>query len=169
MQDQAPVAGGGDPVDPDIEIDVDTDIEAGDGPPGRPLHLRTPYLLLVGVGGGFGTAAREGLSLAFPDAGFPLTIFLINITGAFALGLLLELLVRLGSDAGHRRTLRLLLGTGFMGGYTTYSTFAIGATELLGDRAGIGWAYAAGTVVVGAAATTAGILAGALAHRRVSS
>lgn len=145
----------------------DPDVDDGSGPQSRPLHLRSSYLLLVGAGGILGTAAREGLSLAFPDRGFPLTIFLINLTGAFALGLLLEVLLRRGSDAGRRRSARLLLGTGFLGGYTTYSTLAVGATQLLtSGQAGIGWGYAASSVIAGAAATTAGILSGATIHRR---
>lgn len=149
------------PADPDVDSDA--------GRPARPLHLRAPYLLLVGIGGTIGTAAREGLSLAFPDTGFPLTVFLINVSGAFALGLLLELLVRLGPDAGRRRTIRLLVGTGFMGGYTTYSTFAVGAAQLMTDgRGGTGWTYAVATVAVGAVATTLGILTGALVHRRTT-
>ncbi|KYH43353.1 hypothetical protein AZH51_13315 [Branchiibius sp. NY16-3462-2] len=131
------------------------------------MHLRAPYVGLVFAGGVGGTAAREGLSLAFPGGGgFPLTIFLVNLTGAFALGVLLEALLRLGPDAGRRRRLRLLLGTGFLGGYTTYSTFAVGTVQLLqtGQHA-TGWTYAVATVVLGALATTAGIIVGAITTR----
>lgn len=151
------------------DLPVDPDVDSGGGRRGRPLHLRAPYVGLVFVGGVLGTATREGLSLAFPDAGFPSTIFLINVTGAFALGVLLELLARRGSDAGRRRTARLLLGTGFLGGYTTYSTFAVGATQLMRyAEPGTGWVYAAATVLVGAIATTAGIATGAFVHRRAA-
>ncbi|PWJ25948.1 camphor resistance protein CrcB [Branchiibius hedensis] len=143
-------------------------VDSGGGQVRRPLHLRAPYVALVFVGGVAGTAAREGLSVAFPGhGGFPVTIFLINITGAFALGFLLELLVRLGSDEGPRRTARLLLGTGFLGGYTTYSTFAVGAVQLLqsGQHAA-GGSYALATVILGELSTTAGILLGAALGRR---
>lgn len=151
------------------DLPVDPDVDSGGGPASRPLHLRAPYVGLVFVGGALGTATREGLSLARPDSGFPTTIFLINVTGAFALGLLLELLVRRGSDSGRRRTARLLLGTGFLGGYTTYSTFAVGATQLMRHAdPGTGLAYAIATVLVGAIATTAGIATGTFVHRRTA-
>lgn len=151
------------------DLPVDPDVDSGGGQVSRPLHLRAPYLGLVFVGGVVGTAAREGLSLAFPGhGGFPVTIFLINLSGAFALGLLLEALLRLGPDLGTRRRLRLLLGTGLLGGYTTYSTFAVGAVQLLqGGQHATGWSYALATVILGAVATTAGIVCGAgIARRR---
>lgn len=150
------------------DLPVDPDVDPSGGQASRPLHLRAAYVGLVFVGGVAGTAAREGLSVAFPShGGFPVTIFLINITGAFALGFLLELLVRLGSDEGPRRTARLLLGTGFLGGYTTYSTFTVGTVQLLqsGDHSA-GWSYALATVILGALATTGGIILGAALGRR---
>src|SRR5699024_11239433 len=54
----------------------------------------------------------------------PVGTFLANISGAFLLGLLVESLSRRGADHGRRRDLRLLLGTGLLGGYTTYSALA---------------------------------------------
>ena len=144
------------PSNPDIEVE---DASAG---PARPVHVRPAYVALVFAGGTVGTAAREGLSLAFPAVnGIPYTILAINLLGAFLLGLLLEALVRRGPDHGQRRTLRLLLGTGFMGGFTTYSALATASAELIGDgRAGAGIGYGLATVLVGAVATIAGIAAG---------
>ena len=132
------------------------------------MHLRWSYVGLVALGGAVGTAARTGLSLAIPAiAAFPLPIFVANVTGAFALGVLLELLLRLGPDEGRRRRLRLLVGTGFMGGYTTYSTFAIGtANALVGGSAAVGVLYALLSVVAGVAASFAGIAVAAPVHRR---
>lgn len=129
----------------------------------RPSHLHWPHLGLVLLGGMAGTAAREALSLAFPGiGGLPTTILMINIAGAFLLGLLLESLLRSGPDDGARRTLRLMLGTGFCGGFTTYSAFAVDAIGLFGDRGSAadpaaGVALIAATVLIGAAATWAGI------------
>jgi CrcB protein len=57
---------------------------------------------------------------------------LVNVAGAFALGLLLAALARRGPDRGRRRMLRLLLGTGLLGGFTTYSTLAVDTAGLLG-------------------------------------
>lgn len=126
---------------------------------------RRPRLLaLVFVGGTVGTAAREGLSLAFPADGARYTILVINLVGAFVLGFLLDTLVRRGPDHGRRRQVRLLVGTGLLGGFTTYSALATASAELIRDgaaTAGIG--YALCTLLGGAIATWAGI---AVAARR---
>ena len=116
---------------------------------------------LVGVGGTFGTAARYLLSEVIPGwRGIPVATLAINILGAFLLGVLLERLARAGADAGLRHTVRLLIGTGFLGGFTTYSALAVDTTLLAGGgRPGAALAYAALTIVVGAIATALGILA----------
>ena len=129
----------------------------------RPLHLRWSSIGLVVAGGFLGTLVRYLLSLALPEwGGMPWPIFLINVVGAFILGWLLAFLARRGPDAGRRRTVRLFAGTGVLGGFTTYSTFAVGTDGLFvtGD-VWPGIAYAVATVVVGAAASLAGILLGA--------
>ncbi|MFC9441843.1 MULTISPECIES: CrcB family protein [Brevibacterium] len=133
----------------------------------RPVHLRASHLGLAFIGGTLGTAAREGLSRLLPAAGgMPIAIVAINLVGAFLLGLLLDALARRGPDEGRRRMLRILLGTGFMGGFTTYSALAADTAGLLGDggvRTGL--AYGLGTVVLGGLATWAGIAIGSLTHR----
>lgn len=134
----------------------------------RPLYLRPSSILIVAIGGAVGTAIREGLSLRFPavDA-IPYTIGAINVVGAFLLGMLLESLARRGPDVGARRRLRLLLGTGVLGGFTTYSTFALDTAALIGDgRTVAGTAYGLVTGIVGAAATVGGIAVAALMWRR---
>ncbi|WP_258069905.1 CrcB family protein [Arthrobacter sp. SX1312] len=138
----------------------------GEAPP----HLRPGYLGLVFLGGMGGTLARFGLSEVLPTpAGLPVGIFLINIAGAFALGLLLEALARRGPDAGRRRGLRLLLGTGFLGGFTTYSALAVDSALLVGGgRVAAGLGYLAVSVLVGLGATVLGIAAGSLVRRRSS-
>jgi CrcB protein len=130
--------------------------------PQRPLHLRPSLLAVVLVGGAVGTAAREGLVLAIPSiAGLPLAILLINVLGAFVLGVLLEALVRSGPDEGRRRLARLGIGTGFCGGFTTYSTLAVGTAELLrSGTTGLAIGYAVGSVLLGAVAAWAGVLVG---------
>lgn len=145
----------------------DSDIEVDDRPVGRLVHLRSRFLALVFLGGALGTAAREGLSLAFPAGdGIPYAIFGINVLGAFLLGLLLEALVRRGADHGGRRAVRLFFGTGVLGGFTTYSALATDAAALIGRGevlAGVG--YGVVTVLIGAVATFAGIAVGAATHR----
>lgn len=136
----------------------------------RPVHMRLSYLGLAFLGGTFGTAAREAVSLGLPAVSdVPWAIFTVNILGAFLLGLLLDALARSGPDEGWRRRARILVGTGFMGGFTTYSALAADTAGLLGadsggaSNPGIGLAYAVGTVLIGGLATFAGIAtAGAL-------
>ena len=139
--------------------------------PSTPLHLRWEAIGLVVAGGAVGTLLRSLLALVVPAwGGMPLGIFIINVTGAFVLGWLLEALTRSGPDTGGRRTARLLVGTGVLGGYTTYSTFAVGTDGLLlTSQVAVGALYGLATVVVGAAASVAGVAAGAaLARRRGS-
>jgi CrcB protein len=152
----------------DDDLPVDSDIEVVDSGRPRPIHLNWRYLAMVFVGGAVGTAAREGLVLVIPNLGsIPLAIFVINIVGAFLLGLLLEGLARRGPDEGRRRSLRLLLGTGVLGGFTTYSTLATGTTLLAVDgSSGLAIAYSLATIVIGAVASWVGIAAAASIHRR---
>lgn len=133
----------------------------------RHVHLRASFLGLALLGGTLGTAAREALSLAIPSlGGIPVAIFGINLLGAFLLGLLLESLARLGPDEGLRRRVRILVGTGFMGGFTTYSALAVDTAGLLGEgRVGTGIGYGLATVILGGMATWAGIVLGSLARR----
>lgn len=160
-----------DPHSRHLELPLDPDVGVDDPPgPRTPPGHRPPYrdpraLALVFLGGSLGTAAREALGLAIPPLdGVAWTVVGINICGAFLLGLLLEALARRDPDHGRNRLLRLLLGTGFMGGFTTYSTLATDTALLLGEgRAVPAVTFALGTVLVGAVATWGGIAAGA--HR----
>lgn len=126
--------------------------------------------MLVVCGGAPGAAAREAVEQALPPAGraFPAATFLINLVGAFVLGLLLEALVRSGDDAGWRRRARLIGGTGFCGAFTTYSTLAVETVQLARHGA---WPVAVGYLVASVAggllAAAAGIAMGA-AHARSS-
>ncbi len=120
------------------------------GPTGRPVHLRALPLALVFVGGIVGTAARYGLSEAFPitEPAGPRLRFIANMLGAFVLGLLLEALVRAGDDTGRRRDARLLLGVGVCGAFTTYSTLALEISLFVRDHAaGMAALYAAVSVL----------------------
>lgn len=134
------------------------------------LNIRTTALAQVAVGGFFGAAARDAIEQVLPTrpGAFPIATFTINLAGALLLGALLEGLARAGDDSGRRRDLRLLAGTGFMGAFTTYSTFAL-ETDLLVRSAHLGNAllYAAATVAVGLVAVTVGIVVGAGHHKWV--
>ncbi len=138
-----------------------------DAPASRPVHLRASSLGLVLLGGVLGTAGREAVGLVVPPAGgVPWATLTVNLLGAFLLGLLLDSLARGGPDVGARRHLRLLLGTGLLGGFTTYSALAVDTAALLeAGRAGTATGYALGTVLVGLATTTAGVLTASALHR----
>ena len=118
---------------------------------------------LVALGGAVGTYARVVVSVAVPDPALASTLA-VNIVGAFALGFLLTRLSDGGNAAGgRRRGLRLLLGTGFCGGFTTYSLIALQAATLL--RQGelpVAVAYGAITLASGAVATLLGIVLASL-------
>ena len=150
---------------------ADTDLPEGQLPPdpginangperiAPPVHLQWRYLGVVALGGAIGTAARDGLSTAFPaQQEVSWAIFWINIAGALLLGVLLEHLAHRGPDEGRRRTLRLLLGTGVLGGFTTYSTLATSTAVLFLDGRGLsGTGYGLLTVLAGAIATGSGL------------
>jgi CrcB protein len=87
-------------------------------------------LLLVFVGGGFGAVARHLSGMAVMRAagpGFPWGTMAVNIAGSLAMGLLIAWLAR--RSAGDTE-LRLLLATGFLGGFTTFSAFSLDAVTL---------------------------------------
>lgn len=119
--------------------------------------------LLVGLGGFLGANARYWLGLWITGrwgAHFPWGTFVINVTGSFVLGLLLEYLAE-RTDLSAGPTLRLLIAVGFLGAYTTFSTYEYDNLQLL--MAGQ-WqralANAAGSLVVGLVAAGLGVALG---------
>lgn len=137
--------------------------------PGVPKRL--PDLALVGIGGTFGTAARAALVLSVPDIdALPTTIGGINLVGAALLGVLVGVLTsaacttasesRDAAALEQRRRARLLLGTGVLGGFTTYSALSVDVVALLNDRAAAGVAYALISLIAGIASAACGLLAG---------
>ena len=127
--------------------------------------------LAVFAGGALGTLVRAGLARLWPHTAgeVPPATLAVNLVGALALGFLLGRLA-LAPDTGWRRTLRLGLGTGFMGGLTTYSTFIVEVEHLAGGADLLGAAtYLAGSLVAGVALAAAGLwLAGLGARRRTA-
>ncbi len=127
----------------------------------RPAYTQPGLVALVGVGGAVGTTARWAVEqLAdVPDGAWPWPTFAINVVGSFLLGVLLA---GLGSvDDGWRRRVRLGAGTGLLGGFTTYSTFAVEVDLRARDGyLALGAVYAVTSVVVGVAAAAAGAAAG---------
>jgi CrcB protein len=119
-------------------------------------------LLLLLFGGALGTCARYGLSRWISGQhwaqGFPYATLLINVTGSFLLAVTATLcLERLGPLSALGQDMFLLLGTGFCGGYTTFSTFEWETFRLAADGS---WGLALLNVLVSVLAGFAGVLAG---------
>jgi CrcB protein len=93
------------------------------------LGLSAGTLAAIFVGGGLGTVARYLLESHHPVAagGFPWVTLLVNLTGSFAIGLLIPLTEHVAPRSPLLRPLAII---GFLGGWTTYSTLAVDATLL---------------------------------------
>jgi fluoride exporter len=120
-------------------------------------------VLLVALGSAAGGVARwsiggwvQRLAGGAPPTVFPVGTLLVNATGSFVLGLLGAALSRPG-NAGRADLAWLLLGVGFCGGYTTFSTFSLDTVALLEAR---GWLVASANVVGSVAAGLVGVGAG---------
>lgn len=101
--------------------------------------------VLVGIGGVFGSLTRYKLGKIIADklkSTFPYGTFIINITGAFLLGLVSSLNVT--------RNITLLLADGFLGAYTTFSTFMYEGFNLFEGREKLnGFLYILGSLILG--------------------
>lgn len=128
----------------------------------RPAHLRLASVGLVFLGGTAGTLARWVVTVAVPQLGpVPLGTAVVNVVGAFVLGLLLAVLARRGPDDGRRQLLRLTVGTGFCGGFTTYSALSNDTSALVqAGLPGHALGYAGGTLVLGLLASALGAVLG---------
>ncbi len=105
----------------------------------------------VALAGALGVLARYGIASAWP-AGDPAlaAIAAINVAGSFALGVLT------GVDWWTTEA-RTAVGAGFLGGFTTYSTFSVQAVLTADDgRWAVAVAYVAASLVLGLAAAAAG-------------
>jgi len=126
------------------------------------VDLPIKLILLMSAGGG-GTVARFLLSTAmqkFIAGGFPWGTLAVNVLGSFAFGFIWAVV---GVHNGPNTQLRLLLLVGFMGGFTTFSSFAFETTKLFDDS---GWWLAAGNILMqnlfGIGAVISGIALGRL-------
>ncbi len=110
--------------------------------------------LLVAAAGAGGVLVRYGLSTLVAGDGALWMTLAINVIGSFALGVLLA--AGWGSDAT-----RSAIGTGFLGGFTTYSTFSV-QTVMAADsgRWALAGSYLGASMVLGILAAVAGIAVG---------
>jgi CrcB protein len=157
------------PIDPDIDDGTALTRARGAGrPAARP---RTPPLGLaaIALGGALGASARSGIARAWPThgGGFPWATLATNVSGSAVLGLLLVIVLeRLGPNP----YLRPFFATGFLGAYTTFSTFAVETDLLLRDgHVATAAGYVAASLALGLGGVWLGIGAGrALPGRRAA-
>jgi len=117
-------------------------------------------LAAVALGGTIGSLARYGITVAWPS---PYAIGFINVVGCAAIGALLQTLADLPSSHRAHRLARPFVGTGILGGFTTFSTYAVQNITWIRDGQPLTAAsYLIGTLVLALAATAAGA---ALARR----
>ena len=123
-------------------------------------------LAVVAAGGVAGALARWGAGVAWPasHAGFPLTTFLVNVVGCFAIGVLMVLVEDVFPG---RRLLRPFVGTGLLGGFTTFSTYAVDTVRLAHASAvAVAALYLVATVLAALVACAAGLSVARRAVRR---
>jgi CrcB protein len=114
-------------------------------------------ILLVALGGALGSVARYGvgvLAARWFGLGFPWGTLAVNVIGGLAMGVLVA---RVGPE---QEQLRLALGVGVLGGFTTFSAFSLETVRLMQHHAGQAAAYAAASVALSVGACWLGLLLG---------
>lgn len=130
-------------------------------------RVRWTTVVAVAVGGFFGGLARYGLQFAWPASkgGYPWAIWTVNTIGSFILGLLLVVVMDVLPPT---RYVRALIGTGFCGALTTFSSVAVDVDQLAAHgHTGLAVGYLAASLAAGLAAALLGIIVGrSIAHYR---
>jgi CrcB protein len=122
-------------------------------------------LVLIFIGGGLGSTSRYLVGVGVfrtLGPGFPYGTLIANVAGGFAMGFLASWLAHRGGADQERW--RLLLGVGFLGGFTTFSSFSL-ETVLMIQRRDFG--VAAGYIAASAALSIGALFLGLLAARRI--
>lgn len=117
-------------------------------------------VLLVAAGGAVGAVARYGLgaqALRLWGSGWPFGTFAANVLGGLLMGVLAGYLAHRGGADQER--LRVLLGVGVLGGFTTFSAFSLEAALMIGKRLyGQAFAYTTASVLLSISALFLGLL-----------
>lgn len=132
-------------------------------PAGSGWRAQAPVVAIVACGGALGATARYALALWWPtpDGGFPWATFLTNVVGCAVMGVFIVIITDVW--VAHR-LVRPFFGTGVLGGFTTFSTYAVDFQRLaVGGQLGKGAAYLAATLF----AALAAVWLGSVATRRV--
>jgi CrcB protein len=135
----------------DHDLPVDPDVDPRDPPAGWDL------LAVIALGGALGSLARWGLGeAADTQAGsVPWATVVVNVSGSLALGVLMVLVAEVWPGS---RYLRPFAGVGLLGGWTTFSAYALDARTLLAhDRTAAAVLYVGGTLVLGLVALVVGL------------
>ncbi|TNH31681.1 CrcB family protein [Micromonospora orduensis] len=151
------------PLDPRTDPDVDLRVPADR----RELTVRPATVLgTIAAGGVLGALARAGLQHLAPHAptGFPWATFGVNLSGCLLIGVLMATLAHVGG--GHPLA-RPFLGVGVLGGFTTFSTYAVDVQQaLVAGAPGTAVAYLAATLLGALVAVGLGDAATAALLRR---
>ncbi|MFJ7628504.1 fluoride efflux transporter CrcB [Streptomyces sp. NPDC097595] len=113
---------------------------------------QTAVVAVVALGGAAGACARYGAGLLWTTAadGFPWTTLVVNVIGCAVIGVFMVVISEVW--AAHR-LVRPFFGTGVLGGFTTFSTYAVDIEQLVSkDRAGTGLVYLGVTLLAALAA-----------------
>jgi CrcB protein len=110
-------------------------------------------LILVGAGGFFGAISRYGVSQIFHESKFHYGTLVVNLVGCLLIGVAFGFLSR----EAIAKPAQLLLITGFLGGFTTFSTFSLDTLKMIHDGAVMNaLAYVAVSAILGIALVAAG-------------
>jgi len=101
----------------------------------------------VAVGGALGSLARWGVAELWPSgSGFPWPVLVVNVVGCALMGLLMAAIFTIWEGTRYHRH---FVGVGFLGGFTTFSTYALDTLDLLRHGSALAtMAYAVGSVAV---------------------
>jgi CrcB protein len=126
---------------------IDPDIDLHQGGLGGRRRGDTTILAAIAAGGATGAAARYliGVTWPTPTEGFPVSTWAINILGCALIGILMVLVTQVWS---RQRLIRPFLGTGVLGGFTTFSTYTVDIQRLVaGAHTGTALLYLALTPI----------------------
>ena len=145
--------------------EITDDVIAGREPGTDVLRGQGAAVVAVAVGGALGALARWGIGLAWPapHGGFPASTLLINVVGCLLMGVLVVHVVEIRQA---HPLVRPFLGVGVLGGFTTFSTFAVDTQQLLvGGHLGVAVGYLAATVLGSVGAAALGLALARTTHR----